>query len=174
MYIKEPDVFRANISNKLNKIIKKKKTSLNLEKGIFNWAVQEAKKKNVIRKWSNSNFVLIYTDKFKSIYFNLNSKSHVKNVTLLARLKKKEFQAHKLAFMSHQEMFPEMWRPLIEKKHARDKSAVEVNLSAATDQFHCFKCHKKQCTFYEMQTRSADEPMTTFINCLNCGNHWKQ
>ena len=117
---------------------------------------------------------MIYTDKLKSIYSNLNPKSYIHNKSLLKRLKSKEFKPHEIAFMSHQEMLPDMWRPLIEKKHARDKSAVEVNLSAATDQFHCFKCHKNQCTFYEMQTRSADEPMTTFINCLNCGNRWKQ
>lgn len=23
------------------------------------------------------------------------------------------------------------------------------------------------------QTRSADEPMTTFVTCTNCGNKWK-
>lgn len=174
MIIDNPELFRSNIIGKLNKIIKKKKISVNLEKGIYNWAIKESKTKNVIRKWTNANFVLIYTDKLKALLYNLDVKSHVKNTLLLKRLKNKEFKPHELAFMSHQEMLPEMWRPLIEKKHARDKSAVEIDLSAATDQFHCFKCHKEQCTFYEMQTRSADEPMTTFINCLNCGNHWKQ
>ena len=34
-------------------------------------------------------------------------------------------------------------------------------------------CGKNKCTYYELQTRSADEPMTTFVSCLNCGNHWK-
>jgi transcription elongation factor S-II len=28
-------------------------------------------------------------------------------------------------------------------------------------------------TYYEMQTRSADEPMTVFVSCLNCGKNWK-
>ena len=45
MYIKEPDVFRANISNKLNKIIKKKKTSLNLEKVYLTGLSKKQKKK---------------------------------------------------------------------------------------------------------------------------------
>jgi len=45
--------------------------------------------------------------------------------------------------------------------------------SAATDEFKCYKCQKRQCTYYQLQTRSADEPMTTFITCLNCGNRWK-
>lgn len=174
MIIENPTEFRSNIVCNLDIIIKKNKYSVNLEKGIYNWAIEEAKNKNVIRKWSNANFVMLYVDKFKSIYYNLDPKSHVKNTSLLKRLKKKEFKSHELAFMSHQEMLPDLWMPLIEKKHARDKSATEVNLSAATDLYHCFKCHKNQCTFYEMQTRSSDEPTTTFINCLNCGNRWKQ
>ena len=39
--------------------------------------------------------------------------------------------------------------------------------------FTCFKCKSNKCTFYQLQTRSADEPMTTFVTCLNCGNRWK-
>ena len=49
----------------------------------------------------------------------------------------------------------------------------EENLASATDEFKCYKCSKRQCTYYQLQTRSADEPMTTFVTCLNCGNNWK-
>ena len=44
---------------------------------------------------------------------------------------------------------------------------------AETDQFKCSRCHKRKCKYYQMQTRSADEPMTTFVSCLNCGNRWR-
>ena len=44
---------------------------------------------------------------------------------------------------------------------------------ATTNQFQCGKCRQRQCTYYQMQTRSADEPMTTFVTCVNCGNRWK-
>ena len=37
--------------------------------------------------------------------------------------------------------------------------------TATTDQFKCSKCHQRKCTYYQMQTRSADEPMTTFVTC---------
>ena len=50
---------------------------------------------------------------------------------------------------------------------------TKEDISAATDEFKCYKCKKRKCTYYEMQTRSADEPMTTFVTCLNCGNRWK-
>jgi len=44
---------------------------------------------------------------------------------------------------------------------------------ASTDQFKCGRCGQRKCTYYQMQTRSADEPMTTYVTCVNCNNHWK-
>ena len=49
MKISIPTVFRQNVRAKLNKIIRKKKISLNLEKGIFNYAIHTAKQKNIVR-----------------------------------------------------------------------------------------------------------------------------
>jgi len=173
MKIVNADIFRTNVRKKLNKIIRKKKLSLNLEKGIFNYTIQTARLRNVVRKWDNKAFVMIYVDKFKSILLNLNAKSTIKNKELLKRLKNKEFKAHELAFMTHQELYPEKWKYLIDKKIKRDKSEGVVDLSAATDEFFCFKCKKRKCSYYQMQTRSADEPMTTFVTCLLCGNNWR-
>jgi DNA-directed RNA polymerase subunit M/transcription elongation factor TFIIS len=39
--------------------------------------------------------------------------------------------------------------------------------------FKCGKCKSVKTTYYQMQTRSADEPMTTYVTCKNCGNRWK-
>ena len=75
--------------------------------------------------------------------------------------------------MNHQELNPKMWKELIEAKIKRDKNLTEIDMYAATDEFHCSKCKKNLCTYYQLQTRSADEPMTTFVTCLSCGNNWK-
>ncbi|PFH33073.1 transcription elongation factor A TFIIS [Besnoitia besnoiti] len=40
-------------------------------------------------------------------------------------------------------------------------------------QFPCFKCRTTKTVYFQMQTRSSDEPMTTFVTCLECGNRWK-
>nr|PVC54064.1 transcription elongation factor [Theileria orientalis] len=40
-------------------------------------------------------------------------------------------------------------------------------------QFKCGKCNSRQTTYYQLQTRSSDEPMTTFVTCLNCKNRWR-
>jgi transcription elongation factor S-II len=55
-----------------------------------------------------------------------------------------------------------------------EQKLLEGNKGSATDRFKCNRCGKRECTYYEMQTRSADEPMTIFVNCLNCGKRWRQ
>ena len=64
-------------------------------------------------------------------------------------------------------------RDIIKDFSKRDKNLTEIDMSAATDEFKCYKCKKRICTYYQLQTRSADEPMTTFVTCLSCGNRWK-
>ncbi len=171
--VTDPTQFRENIRKRLNKIIRKKKITENLEKGIYNYAIQTAKDKKVVRKWENKYFVILYVDKFKSIYNNLNKKSAVKNKNLLTRLKKMEFQPHELAFMRHHQMFPEKWKVLVDAKIERDNNATKIDDAIATDEFKCWKCGNRKCTYYQMQTRSADEPMTTFVCCLSCANRWR-
>ena len=43
----------------------------------------------------------------------------------------------------------------------------------ASGMFQCGKCKGTKTTYFQMQTRSADEPMTTFVTCLQCKNKWK-
>jgi len=165
--ISNPDEFRKNVSEKLNVILKHTKTSVNMEKGIYNYAVKEASAKKVVKKWDNPHFVQIYVDRVRSIYFNLNDES------LLQQLADGSIKPHVVAFMTHQELRPEKWEKLIKEKIQRDKHKYETNIEAATDTFKCRKCQSNKCTYYQMQTRSADEPMTTFVTCIDCGNRWK-
>ena len=173
MLIENPQEFRKNLRKSIKKIIKKDNISLNLEKAIFNYTIHEAKIRKIVRKWDNKYFVQIYMNRFRSIYNNINPKSSTYNKTLLRKLKNKKLKPQKLAFMTHQEMNPKIWKELVDAKIKRDKNLTEVDMSAATDEFKCYKCKNRKCTYYQMQTRSADEAMTTFVTCLVCGNRWK-
>jgi transcription elongation factor S-II len=165
--ILEPNTFRNNIRDKLNYIINDKNISENLEKGIYNFSIEFSKEKNIIKKWSNNVFVTIYLQKLKIILYNL------KNETILNNLKKKKFKAHELAFMTHQTLRPDIWNSMIEEKKIKDENKFSLKLEASTDDFTCHKCKSKKCSYYQLQTRSADEPMTTFVTCLNCNARWK-
>ena len=54
---------------------------------------------------------------------------------------------------------------------ARDQDKKNGNL--ADGFFTCRRCKSKKTTFYQQQTRGADEPMTNFIECLMCNYKMK-
>jgi transcription elongation factor S-II len=165
--ITNPISFRQNVATKLEGVLKEEKSAINLEKGIYNYAIKEASNRKIIKKWENPHFVQLYVDRLRSIYINL------KNPELLAQVVSGEITSQQLAFMSHQEMNPSGWRQLIDAKIKRDVNKYSNNTQASTDMFTCKKCRGKKCTYYELQTRSADEPATIFVTCLDCGKNWK-
>jgi DNA-directed RNA polymerase subunit M/transcription elongation factor TFIIS len=166
--VTNPENFRKNVANKFKNILTDEKSCINLEKGIFNYSIKEANSRKIIKKWENPHFAQIYIDRLRSIYINL------KNPELLAMVNNNEVTPQVLAFMTHQEMDHEHWRVMIERKIKRDASKFVTNVQASTDMFTCRKCKSKRSTFYELQTRSADEPATIFITCLDCGKQSKR
>ncbi|XP_032900912.1 transcription elongation factor A protein 3-like isoform X2 [Amblyraja radiata] len=63
-------------------------------------------------------------------------------------------------------------RQVITKEAIREHQMAKTS-GTTSSLFQCGKCKKKNCTYNQVQTRSADEPMTTFVLCNECGNRWK-
>jgi len=167
MIINNPDVFRANVKKTFGKILNNIQRGDNLERGIYNSTLQKADEKNIIKKWINIYFVLLYIDKFRMIYNNLQHKD------VLELILNKKITSRELAFMTHQEILPNKWNKLIEDLKIKNQNKYTPKIEASTDNFTCYKCKSKECSYYQLQTRSADEPMTTFVTCINCGTRWK-
>ena len=146
----------------------------NLERGIYNAALEEAKVRMVPLTWKHDVFIWIYTMISKRSAANFSPESYVGNINLIHRWQNGEFAIDKIGAWSSYDLNPGKWSELKEQQVRRDKRILEGNLSMATDRFRCSGCQKKMCSYYELQTRSADEPMTIFIKCLNCGKQWKQ
>jgi len=145
-----------------------------LERGIYNHTLEDAKKRNIRRVWENPEFQTLYDIISRRTISNIDPKSYVGNTRLLERMREGEFLPHDIPAMGYTELFPEKWGAMVETAIKREAKMLEVDKSMATEMFRCSRCGKRQCTYYEMQTRSADEPMTQFIRCLNCGKQWRQ
>ena len=112
--------------------------------------------------------------KIISIYSNLKKDSYIENTTFLERLKSGEINSEKIGVLSVYDIFPDNWKELLNAKSKRDKIKYELKPEAMTNLFKCRSCGSRETSYYEVQTRSADEPMTQFITCLKCDNRWKQ
>ncbi|WWC91023.1 transcription elongation factor S-II [Kwoniella dendrophila CBS 6074] len=113
-----------------------------------------------------------YRGKMRSLFLNLKDKGNpaLRNEIVLGYI-----STEKVANMSKDEMASESVRALNEKIASDNlfKAKAVGETQAETDAFKCGRCQQRKCTYYQMQTRSADEPMTTFVTCTNCGNRWK-
>ena len=155
-----------------NGILNKEK-SINLEDAIYNYSLDIAKNRKIKETFTNINFKKIYINKSRSILSNIKKDSYINNTNLVNKIIKGKINVSELPYMSNQELFPEHWKKIMDEKYKRDKMMYEEKEEAMTNEFKCARCKSRECTYYELQTRSADESMTTFITCLNCGNRWK-
>lgn len=173
MSVTDPASLRAKLATAYTSLLGTEPMGRNTERSIYNTALSRAAQRRVVAKWRNPTFACIYLDLSRTVFTNLRIPGARGQLSLVDRIKQGQVKTRDLGTMTHQEMCPWIWRDLIEAKIARDKSQYEIDMESATEEFKCFKCKKRKCTYYELQTRSADEPMTTFVSCLHCGNHWK-
>lgn len=113
-----------------------------------------------------------YKAKIKSLFSNLKNKS---SVHLRKRVQSGEISPKRFATMTHEEMKSD-------ERKAADEKLAKINMNEAmvaqveksiSKEFQCGKCKQRKVSYSQAQTRSADEPMTTFCECMNCGNRWK-
>ena len=127
-----------------------------------------------MKNWESLKFKQTYINKSVSIIANLDANNYLKNDYLLKIVKDRVIKPHEIAYMNNQDIFPKKWENIQNNlKKKEDGSKVNKNVST-TDQFRCGKCKKRECSYYELQIRSADESATLFITCLNCNTKWRQ
>ncbi|CBI18026.3 unnamed protein product, partial [Vitis vinifera] len=110
--------------------------------------------------------------KYRSIMFNIKDPN---NPDLRRKVLLGEVKPDRLINMSPEEMASNQRQR--ENSQIKEKALFDCERGgppkATTDQFKCGRCGQRKTTYYQLQTRSADEPMTTFVTCVNCNNHWK-
>lgn len=114
-----------------------------------------------------------YRTKIRSLFQNLKNKSNPK---LRMRVLSNDVTPDEFVHMSHDELKSAERREEDRKieKENMDKAMVAQGERSISTSLQCGKCGQRKVTYSEAQTRSADEPMTLFCTCLNCGKSWKQ
>ena len=134
-----------------------------LEKHVYNYSLQTAATKWIPRNWESKVFRFVYLCKVRMLRFNLNKYTDLKE-----RVSRREVTLKQLVWMTHAELRGET------SDTPADAPTLEQQVDSMPDgAFQCRRCKSRKTTYYEMQTRSADEPMTVFVTCLKCNNRWK-
>ncbi|KAL8692529.1 MAG: hypothetical protein Q9218_002474 [Villophora microphyllina] len=113
-----------------------------------------------------------YKSKIRSLFQNLKNKQ---NPSLRVRVLSGEIVPEKFVVMSHEDLKSAEQKKqdqVYEKENLKNTQVAKPERSIS-QAFECGKCKQKKVAYNQAQTRSADEPMTTFCECQNCGNRWK-
>lgn len=126
-----------------------------------------------------------YLSKARSLCFNIK-----KNAPLAQQVVMGEISGEDLVNMASEELASDEKRKEMEERMKKilDSNRLDweqANASKINDMcgikgdllnaslFTCGRCKSHKTTSTQKQTRSADEPMTVFVLCLNCGKRWK-
>lgn len=113
-----------------------------------------------------------YKNRFRSRVANLGD---IKNPYLRLSVLRGDLAPEKIAKMTADEMASDELKKEREKftREAINDHQMTLTTGTKTSEIKCPACKKYNVTYNQIQTRSADEPMTTFCFCNECGKRWK-
>ena len=143
------------------------KLAKNIEISIFNWTVRRMTKSS---SWENR----IFRDMYKARFMDI--KRAITQSNLKTRIAEKQVRMKDLIVMTPDQLIPDgvYAKALFTAKTKElEMETIRAKNEDYEGIFMCMKCKSKKTTYYQLQTRSADEPMTTYVECKSCNNHWK-
>ena len=140
-----------------------------MEIGLFNSTIDYANEKGFPANWQARPFMNAYLTRTRGIVAALKY-----NPSLIESIHSGSKKPHEIATLSRHELAPERWKA-IQDDILRKATSVADQPVCMSDQYTCGRCKKKNVSYYQLQTRSADEAITTFFQCLTpgCGGKWK-
>jgi DNA-directed RNA polymerase subunit M/transcription elongation factor TFIIS len=166
---------RALVRTRFQEIGITEEIAVQLEHALLQRSVRECIELCVDAGWASPIFCNHYRGRCIHIYENLKGKDgYVENPTnWKEQLNSGSVTPIQLAEMSPMDLYIGRWKAQVERQIEKDKHMYS-NKGGASIYLYCSVCKKKsRCDYYQMQTRSADEPMTTFVTCLECDKRWK-
>jgi len=136
-----------------------------LEEEILHYIVNYCKSEMIDIDWSNRIFSNTYRSKAISVYENLTTE-------WIEKLGK-EITPKIFVELRAEDLNPSKWKSTL-KQVMETEMKLYANKDTASIYLYCSRCKTKtKCSYYQLQTRSADEPMTTFVTCIECEKKWK-
>lgn len=161
---------RDKVIENLNEILEDNDSSSSLEEAILHVVCEQATRENIEIDWNNKIFWNMYRSKAIAFYEYARRN---RGTEYIAKINSGEITYRQFAEMTAVDLYPAQWKECIEKVIESEKKLYAKNESASIIMW-CSNCKKKsKCDYYQLQTRSADEPMTTFVTCLECDRRWK-
>lgn len=143
-----------------------------LERGVFNAALTYAARDGAQQKWDSLVFRTIYEAVARSACVNVRSDV---NPGLRAAIDDDDIAPHLVSFMKPDARMPEKYVEIKEKAAKRNEVLASGNdILAWSSAYTCSRCKQSKTRFFELQTRSADEPMTLFVICGVCNKRWRE
>lgn len=154
---------RGSVVMRLFEVLNDIDLAINIEMSIFEYAAIYSTDNGLETTIATA----VYIDRFENIIRNLNGQ--IDNKSLRKQLIHNKLDAKLIAFLAPYEIDPEGWKDYLKKMESIEKNKE----LAVTDIYKCKKCGNRKCTVRQLQTRSPDEPMTTFVTCIVCANMFK-
>ena len=169
------EAIRENYKKEILKFIKTKQLqpkkskiiAEKIENNIFNYIMS-------LKIQDEQTLESLYLQKAHHLYTNINPQI-LGNQNFIKKIQNEEIDLDNIVHLKPWVIFPERWAKLTEEQLKEDKICIASAPVANTKQFTCSKCKQNNCSYAEVQTRSADESATLFITCLNpeCGHKWR-
>jgi DNA-directed RNA polymerase subunit M/transcription elongation factor TFIIS len=140
-----------------------------LERGVFNHALAAAHRRALLVHPGCPVFWRLYTERARTVWRNLRGCPE-----LLHSVRVGAVTAQELERMDALQLNKNHWRQELSAKTKRDDHRFETRLVANTTEFTCAACGSRQCSTFEVQLRSSDEPSTVFVTCVDCGERWRE
>ena len=158
---------RASNQIKLSNLLNNIDIAIKVELSIFEYALNYCQN----NKYDKYYIKPTYDDKFNFLITNLDeSYLGINNNVFKSNILDKKINPSHVAFLSPSQIHPEKWAYLIKKREYREQRENNIAYSSA---YKCYKCGESKSKITQAQTRSADEPMTTFVVCLVCHNTFR-
>jgi transcription elongation factor S-II len=158
--VRDLDAVRAGARAALGEALSAE-TGTRVERALYNFALRAARVRGVALNWDEPALRRLYVGRLRRLLANLT-----RDASLAARVG--DGGLAPAAFVE-----AEPWE-LAPAERAPQASAPPAAAQVPDGVFQCRRCKSRKTVYHQLQTRAADEPMTTFVTCTACQRRWKE